>query len=87
MLETVAALITPYVAYLLGEVLHVSGVTAVIVAGLVIGARRSAITTEQTRLQRHSVYQTLIFVLESVVFSLIGLQLPTLVRELGHTGQ
>ena len=32
-LETVAALITPYVTYLLGEQLHVSGVTAVIVAG------------------------------------------------------
>jgi len=86
-LETVAALLTPYVAYLLGEVLHVSGVTAVIVAGLVIGARRTQITTAQTRLQLHSVYQTVIFVLESVVFSLIGLQLPTLVRALGHTGQ
>jgi monovalent cation/hydrogen antiporter len=86
-LETVAALITPYAAYLLGETLHVSGVTAVIVAGLVIGARRSKITTAQTRLQLHSVYQTVIFLLESVVFSLIGLELPTLVRELGHTGQ
>jgi CPA1 family monovalent cation:H+ antiporter len=86
-LETVTALITPYVAYLLGEVLHVSGVTAVIVAGLVIGARRSAITTAQTRLQLHSVYQTVIFLLESVVFALIGLQLPMLVRELGRAGR
>jgi Na+/H+ antiporter len=86
-LETVAALITPYAAYLLSEVLHVSGVTAVIVAGLVIGARRSKITTAQTRLQLHAVYQTVVFVLESVVFSLIGLQLPTLVRPLGDTGQ
>ena len=85
-LETVAALITPYAAYLLGETLHVSAVTAVIVAGLVIGARRSAITTAQTRLQVYAVYQTVIFVLESVVFSLIGLQLPTLVRDLGRPG-
>jgi len=83
----VAALLTPYVAYLLGEVLHVSGVTAVIVAGLVIGARRSEITTAQTRLQLHSVYQTVIFVLESVVFSLIGLELPTLVRALGQSSE
>jgi CPA1 family monovalent cation:H+ antiporter len=75
------------VAYQLSEVLHVSGVIAVIVAGLAIGARRSAITTAQTRLQLHSVYQTVIFLLESVVFALIGLQLPTLVRELGHTGR
>jgi NhaP-type Na+/H+ and K+/H+ antiporter len=86
-LETVAALLTPYVAYLLGEILHVSGVTAVIVAGLIIGARRSKITTAQTRLQLHSVYQTIIFVLESVVFALIGLELPTLVRELGRGGR
>jgi monovalent cation/hydrogen antiporter len=86
-LETVTALITPYVAYLLGQTLHVSGVTAVIVAGLAIGAWRSKITTAQTRLQLHSVYQTIIFLLESVVFALIGLELPTLVRELGSAGR
>jgi len=81
-LETVLALITPYAAFVLGEVLHVSPVMAVIVAGLVIGARRDRITTAQTRLQVHSVYQTVIFLLESVVFSLIGLQLPTLIGDL-----
>ena len=85
-LETVAALVTPYAAYLLGETFHVSGVTAVIVAGLVIGARRSRITTAQTRLHLHSVYQTVVFVLESVVFGLIGLELPELVRATGHPG-
>jgi len=86
-LETVAALLTPYVAYLVGQRLHVSGVTAVIVAGLAIGAQRPKITTAQTRLQLHSVYQTVIFVLEAVVFALIGLELPTLVRDLGHAGR
>jgi CPA1 family monovalent cation:H+ antiporter len=83
-LETVLALITPYAAYVLGEVLHVSPVMAVIVAGLAIGGRRNQITTAQTRLQLHSVYQTVIFLLESVVFSLIGLQLPTLIRDLSR---
>jgi len=83
-LETVLALITPYVAFVLGEVLHVSPVMAVIVAGLAIGGRRDRITTAQTRLQLHSVYQTVIFLLESVVFSLIGLQLPTLIRDLSR---
>jgi Na+/H+ antiporter len=85
-LETVLALVTPYAAFVLGEVLHVSPVMAVIVAGLVIGARREKITTAQTRLQLHAVYQTVIFLLESVVFSLIGLQLPTLVRALSRSG-
>ena len=84
-LETVLALITPYAAYVLGAALHVSPVMAVIVAGLAIGARRAGITTAQTRLQLHSVYQTVIFLLESVVFSLIGLQLPALIRDLAHT--
>ena len=83
-LETVLALVTPYAACVLGEALHVSPVMAVIVAGLVIGARRARITTAQTRLQLHSVYQTIIFLLESVVFSLIGLQVPTLIRALSH---
>jgi CPA1 family monovalent cation:H+ antiporter len=85
-LESVVALVTPYAAYVLGESLHVSGVTAVIVAGLVVAARRSRITTAATRLQVHAVYQTVIFLLESVVFSLIGLELPTLVSDLGRPG-
>ena len=83
-LETVLALITPYAAYVAGARLHVSPVMAVIVAGLVIGARRTRITTAQSRLQLHSFYQTVIFLLESVVFSLIGLQLPALIGALSH---
>src|SRR5207245_2725340 len=85
--ETVVALVTPYAAYVLGQALHVSPVTAVIVAGLVIGGRQERITTAQSRLQLHSVYQTVIFLLESVVFSLIGLQLPTLIRALSDSSQ
>jgi monovalent cation/hydrogen antiporter len=54
--------------------------------GSPVASRRDRITTAQTRLQLHSVYQTVIFLLESVVFSLIGLQLPTLVRDLSRTG-
>jgi CPA1 family monovalent cation:H+ antiporter len=84
-LETVFALVTPYAAYVLGQALHVSPVMAVIVTGLVIGGRRERITTAQTRLQLHSVYQTVIFLLESVVFSLIGLELPVLIRNLSHS--
>jgi monovalent cation/hydrogen antiporter len=83
---SVVALITPYAAYVAGTELHVSGVTAVIVAGLVIGTRRARITTAATRLQVHAVYQTVIFLLESVVFSLIGLELPALVSDLGQAG-
>jgi len=83
-LETVIALVTPYAAFVLGQALHVSPVMAVIVTGLVTGGRRERITTAQTRLQLHSVYQTVIFLLETVVFSLIGLELPTLIRDLSQ---
>ena len=69
-----------------GQHAHVSGVTAVIVAGLIVGARRTQITTPATRLQVDAVYLTVIFLLESVVFALIGLELPTLVRELARPG-
>jgi CPA1 family monovalent cation:H+ antiporter len=85
-LESVAALVTPYAAYVAGQQLHVSGVTAVIVAGLVVESRRTRITTPATRLQVDAVYQTVIFLLESVVFALIGLQLPALVRDLDQPG-
>ena len=85
-LDTVIALVTPYTAYVLGAAVHVSPIMAVIVAGLVIGARRPQVTTAQTRLQLNSVYQTVIFLLETVVFSLIGLQLPALIRNLGQAG-
>ena len=85
-LESVMALITPYAAYVIGEDLHVSPVLTVIVAGLVIGTQRPRITTAQARLHLDSVYQTLIFLLESVVFSLIGLQLPSLIRDLSRAG-
>jgi Na+/H+ antiporter len=83
-LETVIALVTPYAAFVLGQALHVSPVMAVIITGMVIGGRRERITTAQTRLQLHSVYGTVIFLLETVVFSLIGLELPTLIRDLSR---
>ncbi|MEU1629169.1 Na+/H+ antiporter [Streptomyces sp. NPDC020096] len=81
-LETVIALVTPYASYVLAEDLHTSGVTAVIVAGVILGSTGHKLTNAPTRLQIHAVYDTVVFLLESVVFAVIGLQLPTQVREL-----
>jgi len=81
-LETVIALVTPYAAYLLAEVAHTSGVTSCVVAGVVLGGRGDRLTTARIRLQLHAVYGTVVFLLESVVFSLIGLALPAEVRAL-----
>jgi CPA1 family monovalent cation:H+ antiporter len=82
-LESVTALVTPYLAYVVAESLNASGVTSVVVAGVILGVQAPRLTNARIRLQLHAVYGTLIFILESVVFSLIGLQLPTLVHELG----
>ncbi|GAA2514531.1 Na+/H+ antiporter [Streptomyces longisporus] len=83
-LETVIALVTPYAAYVLAEAAHTSGVTSVVVAGVVLGGRGEKLTNAHIRLQLHAVYGTVVFLLESVVFSLIGLALPAQVRALSH---
>jgi CPA1 family monovalent cation:H+ antiporter len=79
-METVIALVTPYATYVLAEALHTSGVTAVVLASVVIGTQSARITTPTIRLQLHAVYGTVVFLLESVIFSVIGLELPALVR-------
>ncbi|MEU1627994.1 Na+/H+ antiporter [Streptomyces sp. NPDC020096] len=81
-LETVIALVTPYSAYILAEAAHTSGVTAVVVCGVLLGSGGHRLTTAPIRLQLHAVYGTVVFLLESVVFSLIGLELPSLIRDL-----
>ncbi|MFE9423991.1 Na+/H+ antiporter [Kitasatospora sp. NPDC006697] len=81
-LETVIALVTPYGAYVLAEGAHTSGVTAVVVAGVLLGRSGHRHSDARIRLQLHAVYAVVIFLLESVVFSLVGLELPTMVREL-----
>ncbi|GII57708.1 Na+/H+ antiporter [Planotetraspora thailandica] len=81
-LESVIALIVPYLAYVLAETVHASGVTAVIVAAMILGVKQHELSNAGTRLQLTAVYGTVIFILESVVFSLIGLQLPGQIREL-----
>lgn len=81
-LETVSALATPYLVYVVAEAAHTSGVTAVVVTSLIVGVRTRRHTTARVRLQVDAVYNTVIFGLESVVFALIGLQLPLLVRNL-----
>jgi monovalent cation/hydrogen antiporter len=78
------SLATPFVAYLLGEAVHVSGVLAVVVAGLVIGHNTPYWTSGASRLQTDAVWRLVDFLLEGIVFLLIGQQLPTVIRGLGQ---
>jgi CPA1 family monovalent cation:H+ antiporter len=78
------SLATPFVAYLLGESLHVSGVLAVVVAGLIIGHNNPSWASGASRLQTTAVWRLVDFLLEGFVFLLIGQQLPTVIRGLGE---
>jgi Na+/H+ antiporter len=79
---TVIALITPYAIFVAAENAHTSGVTAVVFGGLYLGRRRALSARGPARLQISYLYGVLVFVLEGVVFAIIGLELPTLVRAL-----
>ncbi|NEK93122.1 Na+/H+ antiporter [Modestobacter muralis] len=78
------SLATPFIAYLLGEAVHVSGVLAVVVAGLVIGHNAPYWTSGASRLQTDAVWRLVDFLLEGIVFLLIGQQLPEVIRGLGQ---
>jgi len=74
--QTLFSLLTPYVAYFSGESLHVSGILAVVIAGIYIGWRAPRILSGRMRLQAFPVWEMVTFILNGILFMLIGLQLP-----------
>ena len=78
------SLATPFVAYLLAESVHVSGVLAVVVAGLIVGHDAPRYTTGASRLQTSAVWRLVDFLLEGLVFLLIGQQLPAVLEGLSQ---
>ncbi len=75
-LEMVVSIIVPYVAYLTAEQLHCSGVICVVTCGLFLSRRSATFLTAPARIQILASWQALDFVLNGLVFLLIGLQLP-----------
>ncbi|HWC61603.1 MAG TPA: Na+/H+ antiporter [Verrucomicrobiae bacterium] len=78
-IEITVSLLTPFAAYLPAERLGLSGVLAVVTAGLYLGWLLPEITDFQTRLDARPVWDTVEFILNGLVFILIGLQLPAVV--------
>jgi Na+/H+ antiporter len=78
------SLLVPYLAYLPAERLHVSGVLASVAAGLYGGWKGPELITASARLNAGAVWNLFVFLLNCVVFILIGLQLPEVLRELGN---
>ncbi len=81
-IQIVISLILPYAAYLAGESVHASGVFATVAAGLFVSRQGPTIFSAQVRLQLNSVWDALTFLLNGVVFILIGLQLPIILAEI-----
>ena len=81
-IEITVSLLTPFVAFLAAERLQVSGVLAVVTAGLYLGWRSPEILSSQTRLRGGPVWDMLEFLLNGFVFILIGLQLPEVLHGL-----
>ncbi|HXT10314.1 MAG TPA: Na+/H+ antiporter [Candidatus Angelobacter sp.] len=75
-IEITVSLLTPFAAYLPAERLGISGVLSVVTAGLYFGWRLPEITDFQTRLDARPVWDMVEFMLNGLVFILIGLQLP-----------
>lgn len=75
-IEIAISILTPYAAYLTADRLHASGVLAVVTCGLYLSRRSSTFFSPGVRLQAWAVWEALDFILNGVVFVLIGLQLP-----------
>jgi CPA1 family monovalent cation:H+ antiporter len=83
-ISTSLSLLTPFVAYLVAEYFHASGVLSVVCAGLFISWRAPEVFSYQTRIRHRAVWDTIIFLLNGFVFILIGLQLKSILNDLEY---
>jgi CPA1 family monovalent cation:H+ antiporter len=81
-LDVALSVLTPFVAYVPAEKIHVSGVLATVVAGLYIGARSLDIIEPGTRLRTGAFWEATAFLLDGLLFVLIGEQLPSIIAHI-----
>jgi len=82
-IDTVLTLVAPYIMYLAAEEVHASGVLAVVSGGLYLSNNRHKFLSSSSRLRSINVWQSLGFILNGIVFMIIGLDLPQIITELG----
>lgn len=80
--EVLLSLSIPYVAYILAESFHLSGVLAVVAAGLVRGRYSPEIVSAEMRILARSMWNIFVFLLNSLIFMLIGMQLHGIIVRL-----
>jgi monovalent cation/hydrogen antiporter len=76
--ELTISLLTGYAAFIPADELGLSGVLAVVTAGLYIGWRTPVLVTPQTRLESNAMWRILVFLINATLFMLVGLQLPVI---------
>jgi Na+/H+ antiporter len=74
--EITISLLSGYAGYLPAEAIDASGVLAAVTVGIVLGWRAPRISNASMRLQGYAVWEILMFLLNALLFVLIGLQLP-----------
>ncbi len=75
-------LLAPFVTYLFAENVHVSGVIAVVTLGLTIARFSNKVFSDHLKRQSKSIWDIIIFMLNGLIFILIGLQLPVIVKNI-----
>jgi CPA1 family monovalent cation:H+ antiporter len=81
-IDTILTLMTPYIMYLAAEQFHFSGILAVVSGGLFLSYRSHDFLNYESRIQATGVWNSLVFLLNGLVFILIGLQLPVIIAGL-----
>lgn len=84
LLEMLVSLTVPYVTYVAAESAHVSGVLAVVAAGLVRGRYSPEIVSAEMRILARSVWNIFVFMLNTLVFMLIGLEISNMLEKLSR---
>lgn len=82
--EITISLLSPFLIFLPTEILHVSGVLAVVTAGLYLGWHGPEMMNSTTRVTWLANWSTITFLLNGMVFLLIGLQLSSILSGLSH---
>jgi len=85
-MDVILTFITPYVMYMAAEQFHFSGVLAVVSGGLFLSHRQQQFLSHRSRLQGVNVWEAVAFVLNGIVFILIGLEFPVIIKNLGPGG-
>jgi Na+/H+ antiporter len=85
-MDVILTFITPYAMYMAAEQFHFSGVLAVVSGGLFLSFRQQQFLSHRSRLQGVNVWEAVAFILNGIVFILIGLEFPVIIKNLGPNG-